>query len=211
MKDATSAPNVTLSYFDFPGGRGEACRMALHLAGVDFHDDRIKRADWPAKKPTTPFGGMPVLTIKGKGELAQSDVILGFIGAGHDLLPTDKFEAAQHLAILNAVEEFTLRLFAGGAKDEEAMKKHRQEFAAGYMANWSKNISALIRGPFVGGDKISVADLKLYVNMNMLKSGNVDHISPDYFDAYAKFAALHAAVHKHPGIVAFHGRETAPA
>ena len=36
MKDSPSDFAVTLSYFDFSGGRGEPCRMALHLAGVGF-------------------------------------------------------------------------------------------------------------------------------------------------------------------------------
>jgi len=207
MNDATTEPKVTLSYFDFPGGRGEACRMALHLAGVQFHDDRIKREAWADKKPTTPFGRMPVLTIGGKGELAESNVILGFIGAGHDLLPEDNFEAAQHLAILSSVEEFSIRLFVGGGGlDEDAKKQTREEFAAGYMKDWCNNISAMIRGPFVAGDKISVADLSLYVSMNMLKSGNVDHIAADYIAAFPKFTTLYDAVHNHPGIVEFQGR-----
>jgi len=205
-QDATSQHKVTLSYFDFAGGRGEACRMALYLAGVEFFDDRIKRPDWPGKKPTTPFGGMPVLTIRGKGELAQSNAILGFIGAGHDLLPADNFEAARHLAILSAVEEFAIRLFAGGDVDEDAKKQKREQFAAGYMKDWSEHLSAQIRGPFVGGEKISVADLKLYVNMSLLKSGHVDHVSPDYFDAYPRFVALFEAVGSHPKVVAYQNR-----
>ena len=60
-------PRPKLSYFDFPGGRGEDCRIALHLAGVDFEDERIKGTDWAARKATTPFGALPVLEIEGKG------------------------------------------------------------------------------------------------------------------------------------------------
>ena len=32
-----------LTYFDAPVSRGEECRLALHLAGIDFEDVRIKR------------------------------------------------------------------------------------------------------------------------------------------------------------------------
>src|SRR4051812_10283278 len=49
-----------LTYFDAPVSRGEECRLALHLAGVEFEDDRIKGPDWPALKPTTPYGSVPV-------------------------------------------------------------------------------------------------------------------------------------------------------
>ena len=31
-----------LTYFDFAGSRGEECRIALHLAGIDFDDVRVK-------------------------------------------------------------------------------------------------------------------------------------------------------------------------
>jgi glutathione S-transferase len=37
--------------------RGEECRLALHLAGIDFEDERINRADWPAMKEQMPYGG----------------------------------------------------------------------------------------------------------------------------------------------------------
>ena len=48
-----------LIYFDFAGSRGEECRIALHLAGVDFDDVRIPIAEWPELKPQTPFGSLP--------------------------------------------------------------------------------------------------------------------------------------------------------
>ena len=31
-----------LTYFDFAGSRGEECRIALHLAGIDFDDMRVQ-------------------------------------------------------------------------------------------------------------------------------------------------------------------------
>lgn len=74
-----------LIYFDFGGSRGEECRIALHLAGVDFEDVRVKNGDWPAMKVNMPFGAMPVLEIPGKPPLAHSNAILVFIGRQHRL------------------------------------------------------------------------------------------------------------------------------
>ena len=34
---------TTLTYFDFDGSRGLECRMALHIAGVEFTDNRLNR------------------------------------------------------------------------------------------------------------------------------------------------------------------------
>ena len=35
------APKYKLTYFDVSASRGEECRMALYVAGVDFEDHRI--------------------------------------------------------------------------------------------------------------------------------------------------------------------------
>ena len=63
-----SKPRLTC--FDFAGSRGEECRIALHLAGVDFGDVRVKSADWPALKGSMPFGALPVLQMPSKPPLA---------------------------------------------------------------------------------------------------------------------------------------------
>ena len=39
-----------LTYFDSAASRGEECRLAFSIAGVDFEDERIKRGDWAALK-----------------------------------------------------------------------------------------------------------------------------------------------------------------
>ena len=62
-----------LTYFDFAGSRGEECRLAFHIAGVDFEDHRIKGPDFAKLVDSLPFGALPVLEIEGKGTLAQSN------------------------------------------------------------------------------------------------------------------------------------------
>ena len=59
-------------------------RPALFIAGVEFIDDRIEFPSWPARKPTTPYGALPVLEWEGK-QLAQSNAIMRFIGRKYDL------------------------------------------------------------------------------------------------------------------------------
>ena len=49
------------------GARGEAARLAMVIGRVPFEDDRVKFADWPARKPGTPFGALPVLEVDGQG------------------------------------------------------------------------------------------------------------------------------------------------
>lgn len=196
---------VTLTYFDISGGRGEDCRLALHMANIDFVDDRVKSKDWKNLKPSTPFGAMPVLEVEGLGTLAQSNAILHYVGSQHGLLPSDSFEAAQHHALMDAAEDLRSRVaHTFGIKDEDELKNLREELAAGYMKNWAMNVEKLIQGPFVAGEKISVADLKLYVLLNWIKKGVLNHIPTDYFDTYPKLSGLFNAVASHPKVIEWH-------
>jgi glutathione S-transferase len=52
-----------LIYFD-GAGRAEVTRILLHAANVNFTDTRIGK-EWPALKPTTPLGSLPILIIDG--------------------------------------------------------------------------------------------------------------------------------------------------
>ena len=76
-----------LTYFDAPVSRGEECRLALHLAGIDFEDARIKGPAWPAMKEQTPYGGLPVLELPGQPPLAHSNAILVLIGRAMAFIP----------------------------------------------------------------------------------------------------------------------------
>src|SRR5947209_20326062 len=89
-----------LTYFDAPMSRGEECRLALHLAGIDFEDNRISQSAWPALKEQTPYGALPVLELAGHPPLAQTNPILVLIGRRHGLHPSDDFEAARHEAMM---------------------------------------------------------------------------------------------------------------
>ena len=113
-----------LTYFDTARSRGEECRLALFLAGVDFDDNRIQRADWPALKPTTPFGSLPVFEVPGKPAVSQSNAILGHIGRRYGLLPDDEWEALRLESLMSAVEDIrhaVTRTF--GIQDVEELKR----------------------------------------------------------------------------------------
>ena len=166
-----------LVYFDFAGSRGEECRMALHLAGIAFEDVRVSGAQWKTLKPTTPFGSMPVLELPGKPPLPQSNAILVYIGRQHGLHPQDAFEAA------------------------------REEMAGGALRTWGSNVEReLGAGPFLDGDKLHVADIKLYMIVRWFASGSVDHVPPTVFQHCPKLMRLYEAVGEHPGVKGWIGR-----
>lgn len=197
-----------LTYFDFAGSRGEECRIALHLAGVDFDDVRVKGADWPALKPRMPFGAMPVLEIPGKPPLAHSNAILVLIGRQHGLHPLDAFEAARHEALMCAAEELrhaitpTLRI-----TDPEQRRSAREALAANELATWGSQIERQLGdGPFVGGPSLQVSDIKLYMVVRWLTSGTLDHVPTSVLDHCPKLMRLYRAVGEHPGVKAWLGK-----
>lgn len=190
--------STSLAYFDFEGSRGLDCRLALALAGVPFTDDRIARADWPARKAAAPFGAVPVLTHDGK-TLAQAQAILVYVGRTHGLHPTDAWEAAQHEALMLSVEDLRHKVPGKAATDEET-RTAREAFASGWLTTWARTVEGAIAGPFVAGSTPHVVDVKLYVILRGLRAGIYDHIPGSFLDAFPKLVALHDAVDALPAI-----------
>lgn len=196
-----------LIYFDAPVSRGEECRLALHLAGVDFEDMRIKGADWPAMKAQAPYGALPVLELPGMPPLAHSNAILVLIGRRYGLHPTDDFEAARHEGVMLHVEDLRAAMAPTFDMKGEEKKAAREALAAGYLPAWGaaveRNIGA---GPFFGGEKIQVADLKLYMAVRWFSGGKVDHVPATIFAGYPKLMGLYDAVRNHPRVKDWYAR-----
>jgi prostaglandin-H2 D-isomerase / glutathione transferase len=198
---------TTLTYFDIPTSRGEECRLALHIAGVPFIDERLKMPDWQARRPSSPFGALPVLTVDGHPPLGQSNTILRLIGKQYGLLPTDLWECARHEAVMDAVEDMRQRMGPiARIKDEAEKKRQREEAAREYLPQWAGYIERQITGPFFGGRDLSVADLKLFVVLGAYLKGAIDHVPATVFDQAPKLLALSQAVQQHPKVVSWYAR-----
>ena len=190
-----------LIYFDAPVSRGEECRLALHLAGIDFDDVRIPGAEWPPMKAQTPYGGMPILEIPGKPPLAHANAILALIGRRHGLHPADDFEAARHEGMMQHVED--LRGVVGPTirMGEAEKKTAREAIAANYLPAWARFAEKNILGePFFSGARLQVVDLKLHMAVRWFIGGKVDHIPANVFDGCPKLLRVHDAVRDHDGV-----------
>jgi prostaglandin-H2 D-isomerase / glutathione transferase len=122
-----------LLYFDAPVSRGEECRLALHLAGVDFEDVRIKVADWPGLKERMPYGALPLLELPGGPVLAHSNAILVLIGRRHGLHPTDDVEAARHEGMMQHVEDLRAKVSPTLRLGDAERKATREALAADFL------------------------------------------------------------------------------
>jgi len=198
-----------LTYFDGAFSRGEECRLALSLAGVDFEDNRLSRDAWIALKPTSPFGSLPIFEVEGHAPLAQCNAILELIGRMHDLHPADPWEAARHMEMMCHVEDLrhqlspTLRI-----SEPEAKRAAREKIATGYLPTWAANAEKHILGdgPFFAGAKPHVVDLKLHMAVRWFAGGAVDYIPATIFADFPRLNRVHDAVRDHAAVKAWYAR-----
>ena len=197
-----------LTYFDMPVSRGEECRLALHVAGVEFEDERLDRAGWMARKPNTPYGSVPTLELPGGVVLAHSNAILVYIGRRWDLHPKEDLEAARHEAMLCHVED--LRAQAGPViriQGDAEKKAARAQLVETTLPAWATQAEKNITGaPFFGGEKLNVVDLKVYMAVKWFAGGNVDHVPADVFSRFEKLNKLYETVRDDARIKAWYAR-----
>jgi glutathione S-transferase len=197
-----------LTYFDMPVSRGEECRLAFAIACADFEDHRLPREEWPALKPTTPFGALPMLEVPGHASIAQSNAILMYIGRRYGVHPTDLVEAARHEAVMAHVEDLrAIVALTGRNVDEATRQRAREQIAATTIPSWAGFVEAQIGdGPFYAGERPMVVDVKLYMGMRTFRRGVMDHIPTTVFDPFPKLIRLYDAFEAHGPVKAWIAR-----
>jgi glutathione S-transferase len=200
---------LKLTYFDFHGGRGEPARLALAIGGIDFEDDRVSFADWPRRKPQTPFGGLPVLEVDGQ-VVTQSNGINRYVGKLTDLYPSDPWQAALCDEAMDAVEEITTQVVATFDLPEEQKKARRKALADGAITFYLTRLQQRLEahgGTYFAGGRLSVADLKVFGWIGHLKSGKLDHVPTDLPNRVApKLVEHYERVKNHPGVKAYYAK-----
>ncbi|MFZ2508145.1 MAG: glutathione S-transferase [Steroidobacteraceae bacterium] len=200
-------PKLVLSYFDFDGGRGEAARLTMHLAGIAFEDRRIPGKDWPALRDKTPFQAMPVLEVDGK-VITQSNSINRYLGKLAGLYPKDDWQAALVDEVMDAVEDISTKIANTIFFEDEAKKKAREELVTGPIPRFLQQLDARLKaggGEWFVEKRLTVADLKCFLWVRWLKSGALDHIPADIVDKHARLLAAHfERVKNHPKIAAYY-------
>jgi glutathione S-transferase len=200
---------IKLFYFDFHGGRGETARLALSIGSVPFVDERVKPADWPALKPSTPFGQLPVLEVDGQ-RITQSIAINRYVAQLAGLYPDDPWQAAQCDEACCAAEALNDELGPSFSLKGEEQKRERERLLAGPIPRCLAGLSALLAargGEWFAAHRFTVADLKVVEITKLLSSGRLDHVPADAVARIAPALAEHSTrVLAHPGVRAYYAR-----
>jgi len=203
---------LVLTYFDFDGGRGEAARLALNIGGIAFEDKRIPGKDWPAFRDKTPFRAMPVLEVDGKG-ITQSNAINRYVGKLAGLYPKDDWQAALCDEAMDAIEDISTRIGNTMQLGPDEKKKAREELAAGHIARYLEQLQQRLKAAgaeYFADKRLTVADLKVFLWVRWLKSGELDHIPKDLADRTAPLLVKHfERVASHPKVAEYYARRRA--
>jgi glutathione S-transferase len=198
---------LKLVYFDIDGARGEAARLAMAIGKVPFEDDRVTFADWPGRKPRMPFGALPVLELEGQ-TVAQCNGINRYVGKLAGLYPGDAWQAALCDEIMDAVEEIATRLWSTMPLPEAEKKTQRESLAAGPLSHSLDRLQRRLvehGGQYFADGRLTVADLKVFVWIRHLRSGQLDHVPVDLPDRVAPRLVEHyERVKEHTAVKAYY-------
>jgi glutathione S-transferase len=179
----------------------------MAIGGVPFEDDRVKFADWESRKPRTPFGALPMLEVDGQ-TVAQSNGINRYVGKLAGLYPSDAWQAALCDEAMDAVEEIATTVWSTMALPEAEKKVQRESLAAGPL---SYSLDRLQRrlvehgGRYFTDGRLTVADLKVFVWIRHLRSGQLDHSPVDLAERVAPRLVEHyERVKEHPVVKGYY-------
>lgn len=199
-----------LTYFDFSGGRGESIRLALHLGGIAFDDVRLKFPEFKELRPSFRFHALPVFEIDGS-QITQSNSILRYVGKLTNLYPTDDLQALYCDEVMDADEDLSHAVGRTFGLEGDAMKKAREELVEGRLSTFIKGLDGLLArggGEYFADGRLTVADLKIFVETSYLARGVLDHVPTDIVDGLAPSLADHRdRIAKDPRIAAYYTRQ----
>lgn len=184
---------LKLSYFDFHGGRAEPARLALAIGGIAFEDHRFAFPEFAEVRKATPFGQVPTLQV-GDELITQSDAITRYVGKLAGLYPTDAFQALLCDEVLSVLEDAAIRLVPTFRMTGEEQKEARLALVSNsmpiYLA-WLESRLLAQGGEFFADKCLTIADLKVFVEVNSLNSGRLDHVPADLVEQIAPALNAH--------------------
>lgn len=200
-------PKYKLTYFDFDGGRGEPVRIAFHAAGIEFDDHRISFEEFGKLRSTMRFKCSPTLDIDGV-QVTQSNAMLRHVGKMAGLYPKDSTQALYCDETMEAVEDLLHHVVRTFGLEGDALKQAREALVEGWMTTFVKGFGELLQrggGKYFADGRLTVADLKVFMQVRSLRNGTLDHVPADLVDKLAPNLVAHQErVAKDPVVTAYY-------
>lgn len=177
------------------------------IGKLPFTDDRFSFQEFPKVKLATPYLSVPTATINGK-VYAQSAGILRYIGKQTGLYPTDDIEALKVDEIVDAFNDLLSAMYRYRGKDDDLKRADRERLVAEdipkYAGGVEKRLACFSDGPFVLGEKVSIADTALVSIVNTFRCGILDYAPKDVLAEFPRIMEACEAVMALPEVVAWY-------
>ncbi|XP_045451696.1 glutathione S-transferase 2-like [Melitaea cinxia] len=194
-------PKVVFYYFNVKS-LGEGARMMLTYADQEFEDRRVSDEEWPALKPSMPFGQMPVMVIDGK-QYAQSFAISRYLGRKYGLSGKDieeDFEIDQNMDHVKDI--YATAAIVQYETDEVVREKKHKDFTKNVYPAMLDKLDEIIKknNGHIALGKITWADFMF--------TGVLDYIKkmlrmPDLEKKYPSYQQVIDNVYAIPKIAAY--------
>jgi len=175
-----------IAYWKFHG-RALPLRLAAILGKIAYEDVFI--ADWKEHKPLSVAGTLPYVVFPdGSRTLGKSNAILTYFGRLSNLYPTDDLYLSSRVdEALDSIEDI-YHLFAPTFREDDATKRlgMRQALLDGPLTEALSFMNKRADERFLVSDSMTVADLKLFGLIHMLRSGRLDGIPTDVTKKYLR-------------------------
>ena len=176
-------PKLKLSYFDFHGGRAEPIRLALAIGGIAFEDHRFTFPEFAEVRKTVPFGQVPVMHVD--QALLCDEVAYVVEEAGVKLGPSFSMKGDEQKAARVALVNSSMPVYLG----------------------WLQNQLLAHGGQYFADNRLTVADLKVFVDVRGLNSGRLDHVPTDLVEKVAPALNAHMQrIAQTPAVVAYYAK-----
>jgi glutathione S-transferase len=165
---------MSLVLYDYlPSGNGYKCRLVMKALGLPYELVQKNIVAGETRSPEflaiNPNGKIPVLIVPGRGPLAESHAIIGYLAEGSKLVPADAFERALMWQWMN-FEQYQLEPGVGTVRFWlKSLKQKPEDFGERYTERFQRGADALAvlergltgRRWLVGGQP-SLADVALF-------------------------------------------------
>jgi glutathione S-transferase len=205
----TIMPQLKISYFDTHGGRAEPVRLALAIGNIAFEDHRFSYPEFGEIRKNTPFGQVPTLEVDGV-QVTQCDSILRYAGQLAGLYPSDAYQALLCDEVMYVVEEAGVKMGPTYRMAGEEQKAARLALVNGSIPvylRWLEKQLLAHGGEYFADNRLTVADLKVFIDVRTLNSGRLDHVPTDLVEQVAPALNAHAKrIGEHPAVVAYYAK-----
>lgn len=196
---------MKLTYFDVNGGRGEPIRLAMFLGNLEFHDHRFPFSDFAEVRKSTPLGQVPTIEINNE-TITQCNAITRYVGKLTNLYPHDNYQALLCDEVMDAVEDISYRLVTTFGLEGDDLKQAREQILEANIRPQMVWLEQKLTksGSYFCDNRLTIADLKVFVYLNWIASGMLDHIPQNLIDDMPNLTSFWQRIKTTPEIMDYY-------